>query len=84
MFVDTATVTVGDIPGREVNAYVNSGQWRGKAGAYNLDERLEAGWPITFSGDPTTIVGLPMRRLLPLLERLGISPTSLPDPAACS
>ena len=83
MFVDSATVRVGDIPGREINAYVNSGQWRGKAGAYNLHERLDAGWPITFEGDPTTIVGLPMERLLPLLSRLGIRPNHTPDAAAC-
>jgi septum formation protein len=72
LFVDSATVTVGDIPGREINTYVNSGQWRGKAGAYNLNERLDAGWPITYEGDPTTIVGLPMLRLIPLLGRLGV------------
>jgi septum formation protein len=70
IFVDTASVTVGDIPGREINAYVNSQAWRGKAGGYNLHERLDAGWPLTFTGDPTTIVGLPMRRLIPLLGRL--------------
>ncbi len=72
MFVDSATVTVGDIPGREINAYVNSGNWRGKAGAYNLHERLDAGWPISYEGDATTIVGLPMLRLIPLLTRLGV------------
>jgi len=74
MLVDTATVNFGDIPGRGINTYINSGQWRGKAGAYNLHERLDAGWPITYSGDPTTIVGLPMTRLVPLLERVGIHP----------
>ncbi|VAX39051.1 Septum formation protein Maf [hydrothermal vent metagenome] len=78
MFVDSARVTVGDIPGREINAYVNSGNWRGKAGAYNLHERLDAGWPITFTGDPTTIVGLPMQRLVRLLTRLGVK-ASDPD-----
>jgi septum formation protein len=85
MFVDTAVVRVGDIPGREIAAYVNSGQWRGKAGAYNLHERLDAGWPISYEGDDTTIVGLPMRRLLPLLAKLGVRPgvQHAPDPAPC-
>lgn len=72
LFVDTATVTVGDIPGREINAYVNTDGWRGKAGAYNLHERLDAGWPISYEGDDTTIVGLPMQRLVRLLTRLGL------------
>ncbi len=88
MFVDTASVTVGDIPGREISAYVNSNQWRGKAGAYNLHERIEAGWPITYRGDPTTIVGLPMGRLLPLLARLSAAASSTPrataSPRACT
>lgn len=84
MFVDTATVTVGDIPGREIASYVNTGAWRGKAGAYNLHERLDAGWPIAYEGDDTTIVGLPMRRLLPLLARLGVAAGARPDPTPCS
>jgi predicted house-cleaning NTP pyrophosphatase (Maf/HAM1 superfamily) len=49
---------------------VDSGQWAGKAGAYNLSERLEAGWPIEYEGDPTTIMGLPMRALMARLERV--------------
>ena len=38
-------------------------QWRGKAGAYNLADRVADGWPIECEGDPTTVMGLPMRRL---------------------
>ncbi|QKK07973.1 MAG: hypothetical protein HND58_07140 [Planctomycetota bacterium] len=74
IFVDTAEVTVGRIPDTEIDAYLDTGLWKGKAGAYNLYERLDAGWPITFTGDPTTIVGLPMQRLTVLLARLGITP----------
>lgn len=74
IFVDTAEVTVGSIPDPEIDAYLDTGLWKGKAGAYNLYERLDAGWPITFTGDPTTIVGLPMQRLTVLLARLGITP----------
>lgn len=81
IFVDTAEVTVGPIPEAEIDAYVAGGQWRGKAGAYNLHERLEAGWPITFTGDPTTIVGLPMKRLLVLLRRLGVRAGDAAAPA---
>ncbi len=76
IFVDSATVTVGEIAAAEIDAYLDTGAWQGKAGAYNLYERLDAGWPITFTGDPTTIVGLPMQRLLALLERLDITPTT--------
>ncbi|MCC6285770.1 MAG: Maf family protein [Phycisphaerales bacterium] len=63
IFVDRAIVTVGELGPERIERYVASGEWRGKAGAYNLGERLAAGWPITFEGDPTTIVGLPMNAL---------------------
>lgn len=68
MFVDCADVTWGAIDDATIEAYVDSGEWRGKAGAYNLEDRIESGWPITCSGDPDTVMGLPMRRLLPWLE----------------
>ncbi len=79
LFVDAARVSVGRIPNREIESYVASGQWRGKAGAYNLAERLAAGWPIEYEGDPATIMGLPMRRLTRCLtRRWGIHPRT-PD-----
>jgi septum formation protein len=67
LFADEAVVTWGTIPTREFEAYLAGGHWRGKAGAYSLIERVEAGWPITCDGDPATVMGLPMRRLLRLL-----------------
>ncbi len=70
IFTDAARVRVGDIPAPTIEAYVASGDWRGKAGAYNLSERLNAGWPIEYDGDPGTIMGLPMRRLTPALQRI--------------
>ena len=71
IFVDRAVVSVGQIGEGRINEYIASGQWQGKAGAYNLSERMAAGWPITFSGDPSTVMGLPMRALLRRLERIG-------------
>jgi septum formation protein len=63
-------VTVGPIPETEITAYLDSGQWRGKAGAYNLAERLQAGWPISVEGDPGTVMGLPMVRLAERLRAI--------------
>jgi septum formation protein len=71
LFVESTIVTWGDISDETLDRYVESDAWRGKAGAYNLAERVEAGWPITCVGDPTTVMGLPMRRLSPWLETLG-------------
>lgn len=68
-FCDRSVVTVGDITDAQIDEYVSSGAWRGKAGAYNLAERLEAGWDITFEGEASSIMGLPMDALRARLER---------------
>jgi len=70
LFVESAGVRWGWISDDELDRYVASEAWRGKAGAYNLSERVEAGWPIMCEGDPTTVMGLPMRRLSPWLDEL--------------
>lgn len=70
LFVDRASVRVGHIPDSAIDAYIASGDWRGKAGGYNLRERIDAGWPIEFDGDATTIMGLPMAALGRALGRL--------------
>lgn len=68
LFIDRATVHVGRIDDRAIEEYVASGLWRGKAGAYNLAERIAAGWPIRFEGDPGTIMGLPVRMVVDRLD----------------
>jgi septum formation protein len=70
LLVDRAIVKYGHVSDAEIEAYVRSGAWRGKAGAYNLQDRLRAGWPIGCRGDPATVMGLPMQRLRPWLMRL--------------
>lgn len=69
LFVDEARVTLGRLPAGELERYLACGGWRGKAGAYNLAE-LQGCWPLTIEGDPTTVVGLPMRRLAAELSDL--------------
>jgi septum formation protein len=68
MFVDQTRVHIGRINDRQIEDYLASGEWKGKAGAYNLSERQAAGWSIEVEGDPGTVMGLPMRRLLRLLN----------------
>ena len=60
---EVVEVTIGQINDGEIDRYISSRLWKGKAGAYNLIERVEAGWPITCNGDPTSVMGLPMERL---------------------
>lgn len=73
-FHEAAFVTFGEISDAERRRYLDSGEWAGKAGAYNFAE-LEQRWPITVEGDPTTVVGLPMTQLLPALAEHGFRPS---------
>jgi septum formation protein len=73
IFADAAQVWVGEIGPREIEAYIATGNWRGKAGAYNLQEQIDAGWEIRVEGDPGTVMGLPMIRLGPMIERMRAS-----------
>ena len=84
--VDRARVEVGLIGEAQRSAYLATGDWRGKAGAYNYDERVADGWPLRTTGDPATVMGLPMRRLTPMLERLraGVDPDAAEEPKACA
>jgi septum formation protein len=64
---DVATVHIARPADTELQAYLEADEWAGKAGGYNLAE-LEKRWPFTVTGDPTTVVGLPMRKLSAMLD----------------
>lgn len=70
MTADSATVAFGSIPSELLEAHLQRGAWRGCAGGYNLQEVVAEGWPVQCVGDPTTVVGLPMAILAPLLARV--------------
>lgn len=70
LLVDAATVVVGELDPGEIEGYLDTGAWSDKAGGYNLADRIAAGWPIRCEGDPATVMGLPMRRLVPILEAM--------------
>jgi septum formation protein len=69
MFADRASVRWRHVSDASIERYMATGEWRGKAGAYNLEDRVNDGWPIECTGDPATVMGLPMRRLEPWLSR---------------
>lgn len=70
LFADSARVRLGPISAVQLEEYLDSGLWQGKAGGYNLAERQAAGWPVQYDGDPTTIMGLPIQKLTRVLARL--------------
>jgi septum formation protein len=59
---------------RELEAYVSSERWRGKAGGYGIQDAS----PIVtcLSGSSTNVVGLPMAQARTLLARVGVLPRS--------
>jgi len=73
-FADEAEVTLGGLNSAQLDDYLQTDQWQGKAGGYNLFDRRRAGWPLRVEGDETTVVGLPMARLIPELARLKVLP----------
>jgi septum formation protein len=48
---------------RELDAYLDSNLWKGKAGAYGLQDPLTDPFITLLAGDPTTVIGLPMQLL---------------------
>lgn len=55
---------------REIEAYLSSDEWRGKAGAYGVQGRA-GGFVTALQGSYTAVVGLPLYESLALLEGLG-------------
>jgi septum formation protein len=55
---------------RELDAYLESGEWEGKAGAYAVQGRAGA-FVTALQGSYTAVVGLPLYETLALLEGLG-------------
>ncbi|MBI1374959.1 MAG: septum formation protein Maf [Phycisphaera sp.] len=68
MLADTATVRITPIDDDELDAYIESGAWEGKAGGYNVAD-LEDKWQIHIKGDRTTVIGLPMAKLDEALQK---------------
>ena len=68
---ELSEITIGIIDEEEIEKYLCTNHWKGKAGGYNLCERVNAGWPIECIGDEATVMGLPMNRLTQELFRSG-------------
>lgn len=66
------------LPEEEVDHYVASDQWRGKAGGFGYQDRL--GWIHILEGSPSNVVGLPMESLQAILDRFGCFPNDPPKP----
>jgi septum formation protein len=57
----------------QIEAYIATGQWQGKAGAYGIQDSDP--FVARIDGCLTNIVGLPMTTTVRLLRKVGIDPT---------
>lgn len=67
-----STVQMRNLLANEIDDYVASGQWMGKAGGYGIQDADP--FVTRMSGDLTNIVGLPMQKTMELLAAAGIRP----------
>lgn len=67
-----STVQMRKLLPSELEEYVASGQWMGKAGGYGIQDADP--FVTRVSGDLTNIVGLPMSKTIELLAAAGIGP----------
>lgn len=68
LFADEAIVRFGAGVLDLLGDHLAHESWRDRAGGFNLQEVAAAGWPFECIGDPSTVIGLPMRMIN---ERLG-------------
>ncbi len=70
---DTTAVTMRPLRDEEVQAYLDTGAWEGKAGAYGIQDRGDA-FVTRTDGSFTNVVGFPMELVTQMLEEWGITP----------
>jgi septum formation protein len=68
--VETTKVTFRRRTDDEIAAYVATGEWRGRAGGYAIQEEGGSFMVERIEGDYLNVVGLPLARLETLLEAL--------------
>ena len=66
---ETTTVRFRELGGREIDAYVATGEWRGRAGGYAV-QGFGASLVSGIEGDVSNVIGLPMPLLAALLQEL--------------
>jgi septum formation protein len=64
--VDVTTLRMDPISDEQLEQYLGSGEWQGKAGAFGYQDRL--GWIHVVAGSESNVVGLPMELLARMLE----------------
>ncbi|HVX64205.1 MAG TPA: Maf family protein [Pirellulales bacterium] len=66
--VDRTVLRMHPLSAEQIEEYLASGLWEGKAGAFGYQDRL--GWLEILSGSESNVVGLPLERLQRMLAEL--------------
>ena len=77
--VEITTLTMDKLTQAQLQEYLESGLWRGKAGAFGYQDRH--GWVHLLQGSESNVVGLPMELLSQMLKRHGVPPSARGNPA---
>ncbi len=64
--VDETVLSMDRLSETQIEDYLASGQWEGKAGAFGYQDRL--GWVHILTGSESNVVGLPMELLAAMLR----------------
>jgi septum formation protein len=75
--VAVSTLRMDRLSRRQLDEYLASGQWEGKAGAFGYQDRL--GWVHVIDGSQSNVVGLPLELLaeiLPAVRGTGCQPAA--------
>jgi len=65
-------VTLNNLHDAEIEEYIETGLHRGKAGAYNIDDKGFKCFVERIEGSPSNIIGLPIEKLAKMLKEFGI------------
>jgi septum formation protein len=66
--VECTRLVMDPISDRQLDEYLDSELWQGKAGAFGFQDRL--GWVRIVEGSESNVVGLPLERLEDLMDQL--------------
>jgi septum formation protein len=75
-----SSVHMRPLSAAEIDAYVATGQWQGKAGGYGLQDEHADPFVVRTAGSHTNIVGLPMEATAELLAAAGVWPPARSTP----
>lgn len=65
--VDITLVTFNDLTDEDINAYLDSGLYKGKAGSYGIQDK-EFNLVKEYNGSLDNVIGLPTEKIVPLLR----------------